>query len=537
MGTWLDYELPEEEVIDEDEGGLTRSDILRRAVVATAAIPLLGNAGTAFAARPLSLAQKRGGRLRIGVVGGGASEQLDFNLALGEIDVARTRPIYEGLTDFDANGKIVRRLAKQLAPNANATVWLVTLRRGVTFHNGKELTADDVVYTLRYILDPANKAQGAAALTGLKPSNVRKRDKYTVELRLDAPNSLVPTILAERTIKIFPEGTTAQQLADQPVGTGPFQHVSWTRGERSLAARFDNYWRSGRPFLDELEVISISEPSARLNALIGGQIDALAQLDPKQVRIVTGNSKLRLLEKPSGAYAAQYMRLDRAPFDDNRVRQAMRYLVDRKQMVQQALNGHGKIGNDLPSWFDADYAREIPQRPYDPERARSLLRQAGRSDLTVVLHTSDVAPGILDSSTLLAEQAKRAGVTIRLKKYPADSYWSGPYLKVPFAGTDWGGRPLLPQIQLQTLSKAPYNETEWRKPSYDRLIQRALAQPNPAKRRKLMVDAQRMLWDEGGYIIWGFRNALDASSTRVRGLFPSVIRPLGYYDFTNTYLA
>jgi peptide/nickel transport system substrate-binding protein len=530
MTTWLDYELPEESL--DDEGGITRADLVRGAVGAAVALPLLGRTGAASAST--RGARRRGGRLRIGVIGSGAAETLDPTKAISEVDIARYFQLYEGLTDFDANGRVISRLATQLSPNRNATVWRLRIRQGVTFHDGSELTADDVVYSLQYIVDPATKSTGASSLPFLKKRNIRRIDRNTVELRLDVPMSVLPVVLGERTIRIFKNGTKDFRT---PNGTGPFRFRSWTRGERSLFVRNPNYHQSGSPHVDEIEIISIVDPTARLNALLAGQIDALAQLDLKQVPLVRRRRNLRILEKGSGAYTAQYMEVNRPPFTDKRVRQALRLLVNRRQIIQQALGGHGRVGNDLPSWFDEDYARQLPQRPYDPERARSLLRAAGQDGLTLTLHTSDAAPAMLDSSTLIAEQAKRAGVTIRLKKYPSDQYWSGPYLKQPFASTNWGGRPLVPQHQLAYLRSGVYNETEWKRRDYDRLMAQALATPQQKRRHELLVDAQRLLWEEGGTIIWGFLNNLDVVSSRVSGIPPSVLRPLGYWNFRRASVA
>ncbi len=515
-------------LVEVDGRKLTRRELIGGALAGSAALSALGALTGRAQAAP---ARIRGGRFRVGVVGSGSSETLDPNKTISEIDIVRIAQLYEGLTDFDPNGRAINRLAAGFSPNSDATVWKVALRQGVEFHDGSPFTADDVVYSLRYILDPANKTTGASSLSFLKGENVRKLDTYTVELRLDQPLSVLPVALGERTIKIFKQGATADDLGSRPNGTGPFKFESWTRGERSLFVQNPSYRESGLPLLGEVEIISITDATARLSALIAGQIDALSQLDFKLIAVAQGAGNVKLVEKPSGAYTAPYMRLDRDPFIDNRVRQAFRYMVDRDQIIRQVLAGHGKIGNDLPSWFDADYAREIPQRPYDPERAKALLKAAGKERLTVTLHTSDAAPAMLDSSTLIAEQAKKVGVRIVLAKHPADQYYSGPYLKVTFANTNWGGRPLVPQYQLAYLRNAVYNETEWKLSKFDRLFAKALASPDAAKRHAILGQAQRLLWNQGGMIIWGFLNNLDAVSTKVQGITPSVIRPLGYYDF------
>jgi peptide/nickel transport system substrate-binding protein len=521
--------------LEGEQAGLSRRELLRNAVAGGAALSLSGALARAAHAAPTAIgseAVRRGGTMRVAVAGGGASETLNPNQVLAEIDTARSRALFEGLVDFDPNGKVINVLAKELTPNADASVWKIRVRDGVTFHNGKTFSADDVVRSFKYILDPKNKTQGAGTLTGLRPQNIRKIDPTTVQFRLDRPNAFLADILGDLRIRIF-YGTTF----DHPIGTGPFMFKSWTRGERSLFVRNPDYWRDNLPYVDALEYISISDPGARLNAVIAGQVDAMSQLDAKLLNQVTTNPKLKLLQKPSGNYTAIYVQTDAAPFTDNRVRQALRYMTDRPQMVANALLGHGRIGNDLPCWFDADYAREIPQRPHDPERAAALLKAAGQEGLQLELQTSDVAPAMLESSTLFAQQAKQAGVTVSLRQWPTDQYYASGYDHFPFAMTNWGGRPLPSQINLAYLTTSVYNETHFKEPRLDALVRRAFATPDKAKRHKLMVDAQRILFDDGGTIIWGFLSSLNVSSSKVNGITPSVIRDLGNYDLSKAWFA
>ena len=386
---------------------------------------------------------KRGGRLRVGMVGGGTSETLDPNRSLNEIDIARTHVLFDQLTDIGPGGEIVNVLAEEFSPNADGSVWKIRVRSGVTFHDGSPLRAQDVAYSFRYILDPETKSQGAKELTFLQPQNVRAVDDTTVELELDQPIVMLPVVLSSRAIYMFKEGT---KDFEQPIGTGAFKFEKWTRAERSLFSRHDGYWRNGRPHLDELEIIAIDDASARVNALAAGQIDALRPSGPETCESGGGQSEPRDAEQALGRLHVPVHVCRRPPFDDPMVREAMRLLVDRQQIVDNALLGFGRVGNDLSNWFDTDYAGELPQRAHDPEKARDLLKKAGHDNLSISLATSDVAVGMVDSSTLIAEQAKQAGVTVNIDKAPADQYWSTHYLQTPFGCTHWGYRPLDSQI-------------------------------------------------------------------------------------------
>lgn len=256
-----------------------------------------------------------------------------------------------------------------------------------------------------------------------------------------------------------------------------------------------------------------------------GQVDAIVSVDPKLVSTVQANPTLRILQHDSGLWPSQFMEVDRAPFTDNRVRLAFKYMVDRKAIIDRVLLGYGLLGNDIPCPFDPDYAREIPQRPYDPEKATFLLKQAGRQGLTVTLYTSDVYAGILDSSVVMAEQAKKVGVTINLNKVPADQYWSSTYLKVPFEITYWGQKPLSSQFAQGFESTATFNEAHWNRSDFDKLVRQARRTLDPMKRHELWVEAQRLVWQDSGYIIWGFYPLIDGYAAKVHGLVPSSAQP------------
>jgi peptide/nickel transport system substrate-binding protein len=528
----------------------TRKDILVRGGAAAGGLSLAGllaacGAGgdggeAAPAPEPATVTEPtgepvRGGRLRVGIIGAGTSETLNPGNSTNDADDSRNFALFEGLTKRRPDGSGVdNNLAAELEPNADGSVWTARLNEGVVFHNGKTLTADDVIYSYRYTLDPANESLGRPLIENfIDPNKLRRIDDLTVEIGLKIPYFFLPITLTEQRVRIFPEGTTS---FDTPVGTGPFKFESWTQGQRSLFVRHDQYRIHDGPYVDELEYIAINEGAARLNALQSGQIDAAIFVDRAQIGTVEGNPALQLLKGPSMGGSRFCMDVTKPPVDDVRVRQALRFLEDRQQILDTVYLGEGVIGNDLESLGDVDYAQEIPQRPYDPEQAQALLRQAGQEGLTVVLHTGEVADGIVEMATLFKEQAKAAGVTIELKNWPADQYFSGPYLKQPLFSTTWAGRPLVPQFFMATFSTAPFNETNWRRPDYDTLVLEAVSTADEAQRHELLVEIQQVLYDEGGYIIPVFPNFVDALSANVKGVVPSVFWPLGNFDWLNTFI-
>ena len=288
-----------------------------------------------------------------------------------------------------------------------------------------------------------------------------------------------------------------------------------------------------------MEIISIDDATARVNALAAGQVDAIAEVDATLAPTISTNPNLTLLERASGSFTSQYMDLQKPPFNDPKVAQAFRLLTNRTQMITNGLDGAGKIGNDLEAWYDPDYASSIQQRVADPEQAKFLLQQAGMSGLTVTLNTSDAAPAMLQSSELFAQQALSAGVKINLKNWPVDNYYStnGAWLNTAFACTNYVGNILLYYYVNSLLPGCAWPETGWNNASFNQLATQAFATTDAAMRKELLAQTEQLLWNEGGYIIWGFTNNIDAVSSKVKGMHPSVLRHLNENQFGTIYFA
>ncbi len=514
---------------------LTRRELMRGALVAGGAlsVPSLlaacGGGGDATGGET-GTGGSRGGRLRAGVVGGGNAETLDAHGAVSKSDIARVKNLYDRLTDTSPDGSTTMMLAESFEPNQTGDVWTLRLKEGVVFHNGQDLTADDVIFSFQRILDPRQELQGAADLGMIDRKRMKKIDARTVEFTLLAPYADLPTATSQRAVSIIPAGT---EDFTNPVGTGAFKYESFDVGQRSVFVRNENYWQEGKPYLDELEIVSTNDPQARVNGLLAGQFDAIEFVELAQAASLSENSEVKLLETETGHWVPITIPVTQKPFDDPRVREALRLIPDRQAIIDQALQGYGFIGNDLFSPFDPMYADDIPQRDQDLERAQALLKEAGQEGLTFDLHSSTAAGGMLESALVYAEQAKGAGVTVNVKKGPADSYYNDFYLKGLVAQSDWNVRPLGVQIAQSNLSNSPYNETEWRRRDFDRLALEASATLDENRRGELYREVQQILWDEGGYIIWGFANFLDAHRANVSGIEPHVFSPLGYYGFEN----
>ncbi|MBE9375664.1 ABC transporter substrate-binding protein [Saccharopolyspora sp. HNM0983] len=519
--------------------GPSRRDFLRYAAagagVVGAGTALTGCAGGAVQKAPVpSGPPQYGGRLRAGVVGGSSKDTLDAHAPVTHPDQARIFQLYDTLLRYDQEYRLQPALAESAESDGSARTWTIRLREGVEFHDGRPLTAEDVLHSLRRITDPADPKNGAEGLGALDRDGMRVLDPRTIRLTLTEPDVTLPEQLAEYANGIVP----TDYDPDRPIGTGPFKLDSFEPGQQSVFVRHPGYWEDGLPYADELVIVDFPDDTARINALLGGQVDAIDQVPLGLLRVLEADPNLRLLESETGSWIPFTMRVDRPPFDDVRVRQAFRLVVDRQQMIQQVLGGHGRVGNDLYSPTDPLYAQDIPQRERDVRKARQLLREAGKQNLTVELVTSPVAAGVVEAAQVFAQQAADAGITVQIRRVDTGEFFGDMYLSWDFAQDYWFSRNFLAQAAQGSLPESAYNETHWEHPEFTDLVHRATATTDEDERRELIGRAQRIEWESGGHIIWGFPNQLDAHSVRLVGLEPDRSGiPLNSYGFRHAWLA
>jgi peptide/nickel transport system substrate-binding protein len=464
---------------------------------------------------------KRGGNFRLGVTGGGSKDIMDGQNIITKPDQARLVSAFETLLLFDENYQLTNNGLAQSVTQDSPTQYTIRLRQGIEFQNGKTLTADDVIYSFQRIGTKAYGLTGYAATATMDIAAMKKLDQYTVRLPLKTPDSTVPQTLGSYTFNMVPVGYKAYPAPQ--VGTGAYKLKSFTPGAQSVHERNPNYWRTGEPYFDTVTITDFSDPTAQSNALLGGQLDAMTDVAPSQVKVLQAQN-LGVLVSKTGGWIPICMAIDLPPFDDVRVRQAMRLIVDRQGMLEQVNSGYGFIGNDLYAPFDPGYNHSLPQRQQDIAQAKSLLKAAGQANLSVDLHTTPGAAGMVETATVFANQASAAGVKINVINDP--NFYGTQYLKLPFSVDFWGTRAYLNQVQQGSLPTSPYNETHWPPKSgtgsnFESLYNQALAETNPATRTQIMHEMQQAEYEVGGYIIPFFGGLLDGYSTKVKGLKPS----------------
>jgi len=308
-----------------------------------------------------------------------------------------------------------------------------------------------------------------------------------------------------------------------PVGTGGYTLDKFDPGVRCSLKRNTSYWKPGRANADIVEITVINDGSARLNALLSGQVDIIHRVDPKTVALLKKNAKIEVVRAPGGWHAIMPAMVDRVPYSDVNVRLALKYAIDREAVLKTLFAGFGTLGNDHPiPKGDPYYNSSLPQTHFDPDKAKFYFKKAGSPTAQILLQASDAAfNGAVDMAALYQATAKKAGITIDIKKEPADGFWDNVWLKGSFITSYWGGRPAATQmLAVGYKSDAPWNDTHWQVPEFDKLLSDARAELDEAKRKEYIWAMQAMLHDKGGVIVPVFRDWVDAHNTNVGGHTP-----------------
>lgn len=481
-----------------------------------------------FAAWPASRAMaedsapKAGGTLRIAVPGGTA-DSLDPHATQGQIsDIVRFSSLFDGLSIYTPEATVKLSLAESMQPNADSTEWTVKLRPGIKTHAGTDFLADDVIHSVQRILDPNLPTKGAGLIGFVDPDKVEKIDDLTVRFTLKSANGVFPEVWANRYLRMVPRDFDPAN----PIGTGPFAHQSFTPGQESVFTRFEDYF-GDKAWADRLVVSVINDNTAAVNALRGGQVDIIYTMPFSAARILEGDPELRVLNNPSAMAIPIYMRTDMAPFDDIRVRQAMRLIVDRKQMVAVALSGFGAVGNDMAGRTIAPCGESaLPQRVQDIEEARRLLAEAGQSDLSVEMVTVNGTSGMIECAQIFAEQAKAAGVTVTVKVMEPGAYLAN-YGNWAF-GVDFLADTYLAVASRSLLPNGPFNTSRWDDEEFNALFAQAVAISDPTARCATIDRMRTIEYERGGTIVWGFANILNGYRSNVGGMVPYSVDSILY---------
>ncbi len=460
---------------------------------------------------------QRGGTLRLGLAGANTSDSWDSRTHSDSFMImAAHGAVFDTLTEVSADGQLVGELAESWEASPDAVTWTFKLRKGVTFHNGKAFGADDVIESLN--MHTAEGAKSAAKPIVSAITEMKKLGDHEVQMTLKAGNADFPFLLSDYHICMYPAGQVEEAIA-QGIGTGLYKVESFDPGVRALLSRVDSHYKDGKAgWFDSVEMIAINDASARMNALMTGQVDAVNRVDFKTEPLMKANPMINIFEVTGNQHFTFPMLTNLSPFDNVNVRKALKHAINRQEMVDKILLGHGAVANDIPIGPANQYfASDLPMNDYDPDKAKSLLKSAGLDGLSVDLSASDAAfPGAVDAAQLYQASAKAAGINLNVVQEPADGYWSNVWLKKPWCACYWSGRATEDwMFSTAYESGVPWNDTGWENARFQELLLTARAELDSSKRRDMYHEMQALMSAEGGTVIPMYANYVDAHSVKL----------------------
>jgi len=442
--------------------------------------------------------------------------------------------VYSRLVRLDEAGKPAPDLATEWTMSDDLTEWTFKLRSGVKFHNGADFTSADVVYSLERIL--SDKIENAAKSVLSIIDTVDAVDPLTVKIKLKSPFSDLPLLLLDYRIRILSAGTgDLESYNESGIGTGPFQIAEYDPEGTSIFTAFPDYWE-GKPGVDEIDVFAIPDQQARVQALLSGQIDWLPQIDRQEAKLFADTSKFKTQTIKTGNWEGLVMLTNTKPYDDVRVRKALRIAVDREAMRDLLVGKDGgTISCDSPVWTGDQYYVDIGPCGQDIEGAKKLLAEAGYPDgIDVELIASDLNPLWTGMAEIYQQQVAPAGIRVTIKQVPSAGYWDTVWMKNPFMTTLWGQRPADQVLNEGYRSTAAWNESKFQSPELDALLDKARSTADFEARKAVYGEIQKLLWEQGGTLVPFHDNVLSVMSTKVEGLQPTISAEVRWHQIRVT---
>ncbi|MFT3798312.1 ABC transporter substrate-binding protein [Microbacterium sp.] len=449
--------------------------------------------------------------LTFGSIGGSTDSISPYPNKTSAMTLAMGAQLYEGLTRIAADGSVEMALAESMEPNETLDVWTVHLRSGVKKHDGTDFGADDVLWSLGYILDADNAYGGASEISFVDPDKITKIDDLTVEIGLTQPYGPFPAAMASKRLLM----AGANWSEDAPVGTGPFVLDTFTAGQQATFTRFDDYW-GDKPGFTDLTMITFQDQSALSNALRGGQVQVISTLPFAEVEAMKATAGIEVLESENATKAFLSFRVDIAPFDDERVREAMRLIADREQIVSNAYGGYATVANDINGNNTSCPAPDVPQREQDLTRAKELLDEAGVENLEIEIVTDNGFAGMLEFAQLYAQQAAEVGVTVKVTQLDSAAFlakWREWPALVSFAS-----QPYITLAKRYYMEGGENNASHWADPEYAELAAKLYATADEDEQCTYIQQMQEIEYERGVDIVAAFPKTLVPYSSKVHGL-------------------
>ncbi len=492
-------------------GRISRRDFVQLALAAGLTVP----AATALFTKAVRAEPKKGGKLRLGLGHGATTDSLDPATYPDQMTgTVGWGSAGNSLTEVDAKGNITPDLAESFEPSDGATKWVFKVRKGVTFHNGKTVTANDVVESYRHHMGEGSKSAAKSILAAV--SELKADGEDTVVFTLSGGNADFPYLASDYHLPIMPAKDGGGVDWESCIRTGPYILDKWEPGVRATMKRNPNFYRDA--WFDEIEINTIADVAARTNALNSGEIDFMDRCELKTVDMLKQNPDLEIDQATGFGHYILVMNVTQAPFDNPDVRNALKYSIDREAIAKKIFQGYAQAANDNPIAPSIKFATNPdPIHKYDPEMAKSLLKKAGLETLKVDLSAADAAfAGAVDACTLFQESAKAAGIEINLVKEADDSYWDVVWLKKPFCASYWNGRPTCDWMFTTTYAAdSPWNDTFWKNSRFNELLLAARSETDDSKRAAMYAEMQQLVHDDGGLINIVFNTYVSAHTKKI----------------------
>ena len=506
------------------DGMMGRRDFM--AALGALGVSATAAAGLLTSAKALAATPQKGGTARYANNLHGPDDQMDPMVFTSGIDYTRGRATYNGLIQMLDGMVLAPELAEEWSANADATEYTFKIRKGVEFHDGSALTAEDVAWTMTRHIGEESPSTAKALLAAITEWKVV--DSHTVKAMLSSPDSDLPAKLTEKQMKIVKMGTEDFRKGN---GTGPFVLESFEPGVRSTHVRNPNYWRDGANF-EALEITGITDPLARANALIAGDVDLINQVNAKSIALVESSETARVISTPTSAYTGICILKNTAPGENDDFVKAMQYIQDRDRIVRSILKGHGTVGNDHPIGpaFGPDHCSELPIREFDPDKAKFHLDKSGVT--AAELFVAPVRLGIEEICLLMQANLKKIGFDLTIRKVPSDGYWGAVWMKEPMNVVSWNMRPTAnAQLAIQFAPHGNWNDTFWHNDRMGELLQAQLAETDEAKRHAMLCEMQTLVHNGSGMVIPAHVNEVDGASNKIHGIPTVPFGALGAYEW------
>lgn len=462
---------------------------------------------TMWATQVQAQTPKRGGTFRVGIHDGNTSDGLDPGTYQSVLQIQLAHAAFSWLTEITNTNGLGPDLATEWSATPDAKVWNFQLNPNATFHDGSPVTAADVIASMNHHRGDASTSAAKALLNVV--DDIAADGDHAVTFTLSAGTADWPYILSDYHLCIFKanaDGTIDWQSGN---GSGPYKIDNHDPGIRTELTRHEGWHRLDEgAYFDAVTMITLNDANARQTALVTNQVDAITSVDLKTVSMLGRAPGILIDNIPSGSHITIPGFADVAPMDNVDARLALKYAINREEIVDKIFFGNASVGNDTPINNTFPFYQEIEQRTYDLDRAKFHLDKAGMSSLDITIHASDsVFSGAVDMVTLFSEQARPAGINITPKRQPADNFWANVWLVQPFPVVQWGARPTPDTIfSLVYQSGVAWNEGHWSNERFDELLFAAKAELDEARRTEIYTEMSMLVRDDSPVIIPIFAN-------------------------------